>query len=130
MREKPSYDIEKREFIRIDTELFVEYRFIDNRDPGKHPHFYSGRTQNLSGGGLLLQGVVPDTSWVPDLLMGKILLGLKIRMPDGSLLKTLGKMAWVEKKENGTCLIGIRFKEITRSDQDRLVRMVIERHLP
>ena len=84
---------------------------------------------NVSGGGILLQGRIPDEGWVPDLLCERVIIGLEILFPDKQEpVRALGRVAWLETKDPKTmeCQIGIKFREITRRDQDRLFQFVIE----
>lgn len=125
-----NYEIEKREFFRTGMDFPVEYRFLDVGAPEQYPEIYQGKTENLSGGGLLLIGKIPHKSWVPDLLMGKILVGVKINLEDSTSLKALAKMAWLERQDDDSCLIGLRFREISQRAQDTLIELVLDRHLP
>ena len=125
-----NYEIEKREFFRTGIDFPVEYRFLDVGSPEQYPETYKGKTENLSGGGLLLSGPIPHKSWVPDLLMGKILVGVKITLTDSTCLRALAKMAWLERQDDSFCLMGLRFREISQKAQDQIIELVLDRHMP
>jgi hypothetical protein len=121
-----------REFHRVETEIAVRYRFLPAASgvecPG--PESFEGRTANLSAGGLLLEGRVPDDGIIGDLIMGRVLVGLELGLPgEGGerVLKTIGRVAWMEGLEHGLegVLIGLHFDEITAEDRERLVEFVI-----
>jgi c-di-GMP-binding flagellar brake protein YcgR len=121
---------ENREYLRIQAKLPVRYRFLTEQRTGPELKLvYDGRTENVSGGGILLQGRIPDEGWVPDLLCERVIIGLEILFPDKQEpVRALGRVAWLETKDPRTmdCHIGIKFREITRRDQDRLFQFVIE----
>ena len=129
-----SYEIEKREYTRLDVSLPVEYRFLAWDNPDLDREIYKGETENLSGGGVMLSGSIPEPKWITDLLMGKIIMGLKISLPlpGKQPVKALARVSWVESKktEDNKCLYGLRFKEITSLSRDNIVEFVIENHLP
>ncbi|RME80894.1 MAG: hypothetical protein D6785_09770, partial [Planctomycetota bacterium] len=79
---------------------------------------------------ILLGGEIPHSSWVPDLLMGKILIAVKIHLEDKDVIKGIGKMAWLERKEDLTCFIGVHFQEITTRGKDKLIEMMLDYHMP
>ena len=125
---------ERREFVRVRAEVSVRYKFLS--ETGAGPEFdavYEGRTCNLSGTGLLLLGAVPVLSWVPDLLMQKIVVGLNLMLPASSLpLKILGRVAWIETidEKSKRCNMGVYFREITTQDKDAIFQYIIKSQMP
>ena len=128
-----SFAKENREFLRVKAQLTVRYRFLSEHRTG--PEFqvvFKGKSDNLSGGGFLLQGRIPDESWIPDLLVERIMVGVEIVLPDKQEpVRALARAAWVETVDQTTleCRLGLKFREITRRHQDRLFQFVIENHL-
>ncbi len=124
---------ENREYLRIKAHLPVRYRFLTEVRQGPELRVvYTGRTENVSGGGILLQGRIPDEAWIPDLLCERVVLGIEIALPDREApVRALGRVAWVETKDPHTLEshLGVKFREITRLDQDRLFQFVIENQL-
>jgi len=128
-----NYEREKRDFTRIDAELDVRYRFLcEFRDDPELDRTHEGTTRDVSGGGLLLEGKIPELSWVPDLLMNKMKMAIKLDLDDdrNDPIETLGRVAWIETIDEFTLesRIGLMFSEITSKDQDRIFRYVIDRN--
>lgn len=125
---------ERREFFRTRCDVPVRFQFIAPhlRDAELAGH-HEGVTNNLSGGGLLLQGTLPKLDWVPDLLMQKMAVGVTVLLPmDPSPVAALARVSWIETINERTrqCRLGLRFREITSQDRDRLFQFVIKGQLP
>ncbi len=123
------YESERREFVRVRASLGVRYKFLNRAGEDAGDKVYEGVTQNLSGGGLLLTGKIPDVEWIPDLLMQKIVIGVNIVLPDSpEPIKALTRVAWAEafKEGSGKCAFGLMFREITKEAQDKIVRFIIK----
>ncbi len=128
-----SFFHENREFLRVRTCVPVRYKFLSAsvQDPVMD-EIFEGMTTNLSGGGLLLHGRVPNESWIPDLLMEKIVLGVQIFLTDAhEPVKALTRVAWVNtpEKPGNEMELGLKFKEITRAGQDRIFQFILEDQL-
>ncbi len=127
------YDAERREFIRVRAELPVKYKFL-SRDPGfASDEIYTGTTNNLSGGGLLLVGSVPNTDWITDLLMERIAVGVNIFVPSHpEPVKALTRVAWIEAMDERAhgCSMGLKFKEVTKEHLDKIFKYVIKAQMP
>ena len=130
----PGYEQERREFVRIRIEIPVRYKFLcKTRTDKELEHIYEGSTSNISGGGLLLLGKIPVLGWIPELLMQKIVVGCNIMLPDfDQPIKVLTRVAWIETVDEQTlrCAVGLRFKEVTNEDRDRLFHFVIKAQMP
>jgi c-di-GMP-binding flagellar brake protein YcgR len=127
------YERERREFVRIRIEVPVRYRFLSH-DPAFEPSEpFLGVTRDLSGGGLLLRAAVPDDDWIPGILSERIFLGVEIELEgEPQPVRALTRAAWVRAEVEGSsdgCLMGLRFKEITREDLDRVFRFVIAKQM-
>ncbi len=124
-----NYAIEKRDFVRVHTDIPVRYKFLSRSIPIESEGIYEGTTSNLSGSGLLLCGKIPGMSWIPGLLMGEILIGVNLLLPNVDVaLKALARVGWVEAFEKGSdkCGMGLRFKEITKEHQDEILKYIIK----
>lgn len=128
------FDQDRREYVRVKADIPVRYKFL-----AKHitnpciEDIYQGITNNISGGGILLAGVVPDMSWVSDLLMQRIVVGINFALPaDTEVIKALTRVSWIESFDEKTqqCLMGLKFKEITTSDRDKIFKHIIRSQLP
>lgn len=123
------YETEKREFVRVHTDIPVRYKFLSRSIPVDSEGIFEGTTANLSGSGLLLVGKIPGMSWIPGLLMGEILLGLNVLLPMmDAPIKALSRVAWIEAFQKGTdkCAMGLRFKEIAKENQDEILKYIIK----
>jgi c-di-GMP-binding flagellar brake protein YcgR len=123
------YAIEKRDFVRIHTDIPVRYKFLSRSIPLDVEEIFEGTTSNLSGSGLLLVGKIPGMSWIPGLLMGEILIGVNMLLPSQDVpIKALTRVAWVEAFEKGSdkCGMGVRFKEISKEHQDEILKYIIK----
>ncbi|MEK7449078.1 MAG: PilZ domain-containing protein [Planctomycetota bacterium] len=125
---------EKREFVRVKLEIPIRYKFLCKHiQSPEMDKIYQGKTTNVSGGGLLLFGVMPDFNWVPELLMQKIVVGVTFLLPDESeSVKALARAAWIETidEETKKCNMGLKYQEITAGDRDKIFRFVIKAQLP
>ncbi len=128
------YDHEKREFIRVSAEIPVKYRFIcKHRQDEELEKTYEGKTRNLSGGGLLLEGKIPLLPWVPEMLMNKMKVAVRVELPDADEpVEAVSRVAWIETLDEYThhSHIGLNFKEITKEDRDRIFQYVINSEAP
>ena len=123
------YETEKREFVRIHTDIPVRYKFLSRAIPLDSEGIYEGTTSNLSGSGLLLLGKIPGMTWIPGLLMGEILIGVNILLPMlDAPIKGLTRVGWVEAFQKGSdkCAMGLRFKEISKENQDEILKYIIK----
>lgn len=128
------YEQERREFIRVNLEIPVRYKFLSKTRQDKEMEgIYEGTTSNIGGGGLLLHGKIPVLEWIPELLMQKLMLGLNMMLPaQEDPIKVLTRVAWIETIEAGThrCAMGLMFRELTTQDRDRIFRFVIKAQIP
>ncbi len=122
----------KSGYIKIRTEIPVRYKFLSKVIDLADETVYEGITTQISGHGLFLVGKIPSVSWIPGLLMSKIVLGMNILLPSADKpVKALTKAAWVEAVEEGTekCGIGLTFMEIEKDQQDEIMKYVIRTQL-
>lgn len=123
------HETEKREFVRISTDIPVRYKFLSHSIPIDSEGVFEGSTCNLSSHGLLLVGRVPGMSWIPGLLMSEILIGINILLPYMDLpVKALTRVAWIEAFEKGSekCSLGLKFEEIAKDQQDEILKYIIK----
>lgn len=123
------YITEKREFVRIRTDIPIRYKFLSKSVNVGEAEVFEGSTSNLSASGLLLVGRVPSVSWIPALLTEDIIIGLNLLLPAlDSPIKALGKVAWIEAFHKGSdrCALGLRFKDIAKNHQDEILKYIIK----
>lgn len=129
-----SSESERREFYRVRCDIPVRYKFLaPHIQDGDLSKSFDGITNNLSGGGLLLQGTLPKLEWVPDLLMQRMAVGVTVSLPGANdPVVGLMRVAWIETINETTrqCRLGLKFREITARDRDRIFQFVIHAHVP
>lgn len=119
---------ERRQFIRVSTEVPVRYKFIEVAGGKRGDVAHEGTTANLSAAGMLLHGQVPELGWVIELLTQRLVLGTNLMLPgEAEPIRALSRVVWVETVDEATkrCAMGLVFREITKADQDRVFRFVI-----
>lgn len=119
----------RREFVRMNTDIPVRYKFLSKEIDLGDERIHEGTTNCLSGGGCLLQGRVPSLNWIPALLMGKIQLGVNILLPSfDQPIKALCSTSWMEEIPEGSerCVIGMRFVTIDKEHQDQILKYLIK----
>ncbi len=123
------YESEKREFVRVGVAVPVQYRLIPQVGDAKAPpDLLEGETQNIGAGGILLVGPIPDPAVVTELLLQKVVIGLRIFLPgEEKPVEALARVAWLEAidRDEKRCSLGLSFKEITSEAQDILFRFII-----
>ncbi|RME73497.1 MAG: PilZ domain-containing protein [Planctomycetota bacterium] len=125
------YETERREFARVNVDVPVRYKFLSREHPVPD-EIFEGRCANLSGGGLLLLGRVPDEGLLAPLLTHRVLVGVVLQLPTlAEPIKALCRVGWIESHPGRERVpLGLTFREITREHQDAIFRYVIRAHLP
>ena len=123
------YESEKREFVRVGVAVPVKYRFVaQSPDVAVPDDYMEGETQNIGAGGILLVGPIPSMDLVTDLLVQKVVVGVRIFLPgEKEPVEALARTTWLEAidQEENRCSLGLAFKEITTDAQDTLFRFII-----
>jgi hypothetical protein len=121
---------ERRRFLRVQKGLPVRYRFV-SLDPvftiedGR----FSGRTHNVSQGGVLLLGRLPDPHWEEHLLSHRLVMGISVELTKAELpVRAICRVAWLEPAEDDPEMraFGLSFAEITQEDQERVLRYILD----
>jgi c-di-GMP-binding flagellar brake protein YcgR len=128
------YESERRAFTRIRVAVPVHYKYlcVDLEDPDLE-RIWEGTTSNLSSGGMLLRGIVPQLDWLPMLLSGRMQVGVNLLLPTFDLpVKALCRVAWVEglEEDTGSVSMGVLFGEISKDQQEEIVRYIIKTQIP
>jgi len=128
------FDADRREYIRIRSELNVRYKFLAAIIPDQNlDKIYEGKVTNISGSGIMILGPIPDSRWIPELLMQRMVIGINFMLPnEEEPIKTLTRAAWIETIDENAhiCSLGLKFKEITTKDTDKIFRFIIRNQLP
>jgi hypothetical protein len=126
------YESARREFVKVNTEISVRYKFLSKSVELGDESIYEGSTSRISGSGFLLMGRIPSVSWIPALLMEKIVIGVNILLPSLPVpVKALTRVAWLEAFPEGSdrCALGLMFKEIAKASQDEVLKYMIRAQL-
>lgn len=128
-----SFDPERREFVRVRAELPVKYKFLSQDAVFVSDEVFDGTTSNISGAGILLVGPMPNSDWIAGLLMERIVVGVNVFLPgEPEPIKALTRTAWIETLDERAqrCSIGLRFREVTKENLDRIFKFVIKAQMP
>ena len=93
---------QRREFVRLHTEIPVRYKFLSKEVEIPEDSVFEGSTSQIGGGGLMLHGRIPSFNWIPALLMGKIHLGVNLLLPSPE--RTQGKL-WSNTRQDITIIV-------------------------
>ncbi len=105
------YFIEKRKFLRVDTEVPIVYRILKNGEARKV------KIRNIGGGGILFTVNENIPVGTP--------LELKIKLPDLlRSIKTSGRVVWNQRTGPESFELGFCFNLISPSDQEAIINYV------
>lgn len=129
-----AFESERRQFTRIRKAIEVHYKFLSVDE--KHAdleRIWEGTSTNLSSGGLLLTGVIPQLDWLPMLLSGRMQIGVNLILPTSDApIKALCRVAWIEGFEENTktASMGMVFQEIASDHLESVVHYIIRTQIP
>ena len=122
---------EPRRAVRTAAQLPIRYRYMGHKEDFEPSKRYKGTTTDVSAEGVKLVVTLPDRSWIDDLRDERVFLSIELDLPgDKKPVRAHAVAAWVKpldaggKGGKGKCLLGLRFKEITRLDKDRVLGYV------
>jgi hypothetical protein len=113
---------DKRSFPRKRVQIPIKYKFINhNISSGQDPEeeVYEGITTDLSEGGLLCSITFPKLSFVSDLLIQKMIIGVNILLEDGPV-KALCRTCWIGNINDNCGTIGLEFRNINIEGKMRI----------
>jgi hypothetical protein len=87
-----------------------------------------GNVFNLGAGGLLLEGPLPDSTWIPELIKQKIVVGVKLSLPtEAKPIGALCRVAWIDGSKGASDhnQFGLAFREISGRDKDAIFEYII-----
>jgi hypothetical protein len=121
---------ESRIKVKDARRIDAKYKFLSNEDEFECDDIFEGVIADLSRGGALLEGVIPDPSWIPHLLDGQIKIGLFLFLPQSEPVKVLGTMRWSRPAEGSApednlCAMGLKFEEISEDHKKNLSKFLI-----
>ena len=119
---------ERREFDRVTSDLPVRYECIGVEGEPVETRVYEGTAVNISAGGMLLLGPIPDNISLKQVLEEKIAVRTTLRFPDEKEpIQALSRISWLEPDKNcpGKCMLGLEFKEISTEDVDKIFALII-----
>jgi c-di-GMP-binding flagellar brake protein YcgR len=107
--------IQRREYVRANAEVPVELE-VSSEVEGEEPTFYSGKTVDLSGGGMRLRVEAPLTA--------NLRVGVTMTLPDQPPMRTEARV--VREVEENT--FSFEFVNLNAMVEDRIVRFVFDLH--
>ena len=121
---------ERRHFVRVNVDVPVSYKFVP-LDPRMSvaQELHNGYSRNISQGGLLLIGRLPNLSWISPLLMSRMIVAVSLQLPQVQApVKALCRAAWLETVEEKSqrAAFGLIFNEIANEDRDRVLHFVLK----
>jgi len=122
------YDTERRQFVRIPLSVPVRFTLLSTESGARLGSTFSGKTHNIGAGGILVAGEMPPVEDVTALIVQRLVLAGQLDLPDDpEPVRFLGRVAWIEDidTDDGTCTLGVMFKELTQLDRDRIYQFVI-----
>jgi c-di-GMP-binding flagellar brake protein YcgR len=131
-QESPGADLRRESRVRIGEarRITAKYKFLSSINEYQCEDIFEGTVVDLSRGGALLEGVIPDPTWIPGLLDGQIQVGMFIYIPQSDPVKVLGTMRWSRPvegtlPEENLYAIGLRFEEISDDHKKNLSKFLI-----
>lgn len=110
-------------------EVPIRYKLVRPTGEKVVEDLFEGSTVNISTGGVLLDGKLPDPSYVVELLAQRIRIALNMAIPgDTAPVKAIARAAWIERLEekSGIFPMGLSFDEISDGDRSRIQRFTIK----
>lgn len=115
-------EIQRRNFTRVDTQIEIEYRKLEELTQISSADFQKAITKNISGGGLML--LVEDN---PNLQIGEI-LELILHLPKQEKVEAVSKINRIEcdSNESPQKKVAVEFAIIAEKDRATIVKLVFE----
>ncbi|MGE0713717.1 MAG: PilZ domain-containing protein [Planctomycetota bacterium] len=124
---------------RLSDNLEVAYKFLSHLEEFQCDQIFHGAALNLSKGGALFVGAVPDRDWLRQLGQGLILIGLNVLVPESAPIKALSSLRWTRPNtftDLGPKLgdgphyeFGVQFEQISPPHQQVLEKFLIGHQL-
>lgn len=121
--------MERRQFVRVRLEVPIRYKLVRPDGQKVVEELFEGSTTNISTGGILLNGRLPDPSYVVELLAQRIRISLNMAIPGEAVpVKAIARAAWIERLEEGSGIfpMGLSFDEIADADRSLIQRYTIK----
>jgi c-di-GMP-binding flagellar brake protein YcgR len=119
---------ERRRYYRINCELDIRYKFISQCVEIKHTNFFEGKSSNISVGGILIKGIIPELSYLPSLFLNEINVIVYIFLPRSSdAIKAIACVRHLEIIDRSLNLfnIGLEFTEISSESKNILSQFIL-----
>lgn len=127
---------ERREAVRLEQDIPVEYNFINEVKSTGLSRKRSGMIRNISSRGVRLEVGELDESLMEGLYSGLIKLGLEIKLPGQKQpLRALARAVWITKawqesvEPTGQYVLGLEFVDISTADEDTIKSYIINSYL-
>ncbi len=121
---------ERRRYYRINCELDVRYKFVSQYIEIKQDKFLETKSSNISVGGILIKGIIPDLNYIPHMFLNEIIILLYIFLPRAAEpLKALASLRHLEIVDKSINLfnMGLEFTEITSESKNILSEFILSK---
>lgn len=118
----------RRRFTRVNAALVVDYTFASSSGKRMLDQEYQGKSRDISGGGCLLEGSIPEREWIPALLLEDIKLEVDITFPgDRPTLHTEATVAWIDPDDSSeeAFQLGLEFQDLPDDERKHIIDFVI-----
>ena len=121
---------EQRVRVKDARRIDAKYKFLSNEEDFQCDEVFEGVIADISRGGALLEGMIPDPEWIPHLLDGQIKIGVFLFIPQSEPVKALGTMRWARPvegsaPESNLCAMGLKFEEMSEDHKKNLSKFLI-----
>lgn len=118
----------KRQTLRLKLKLPVAFVVIDQKGQPLSDDVFEGYTQDISEGGMLYQGAMPEKGMRQRLVNRELFLGLNIFfLSSKDKIKLIAEVRWLEeKKKEGSVdfSVGLKFRGLDEASRKKLARLV------
>ena len=122
----------RRRSIRVNTALSIEYQYLGESAELLESGRRRGEACNISRGGMELQVDVPPESIASKVLQRLLPVYVEVPLPNSNTpVRTVGRVAWLQPRTvtPPKYRMGLEFREMTRADEDRIVRYIIDQRI-
>lgn len=122
---------------RVSDNLEVRYKFLSHLENFQCETVFAGVVLNLSKGGCLFVGPIPEPSWLPQLGQGLVLIGMNIMIPESRPVKALASLRWTrpgptimaQRFGSPAYELGVQFEQVDAAHRNKLEKFLIGHQL-
>ncbi len=121
---------ERRKYYRINCELDIRYKYVSQFTDIKEAKFQETKSDNVSVGGILFCGVIPDFNYIPKMFLNEISVLIYMFLPrQTEALKALSVLKHLEilNKDIKLFRMGVEFVEISSEHKNILSEFILSK---